>query len=194
MKLQTISDTVSNTDVATTAVSDQVQKSGLAALIPSTNDPKVGVAQISAMINAAYPKIVYRTFEAMFDDIFDRLNLKTPLKFEMFGDIFSRQDELDAARQGMTLGILNDTLKYDAMNGLSILDDIAISDFVHESGILDKRIPLVSSYTAKQSESGLPPKASDNNPAAANLLNPGGRPGEEGSISSQKTERRTIAK
>ena len=194
MKLQTISDTVSNTDVATTAVSDQVQKSGLAALIPSTNDPKVGVAQLSAMINAAYPKIVYRTFEAMFDDLFDKLNLKTPLKFEMFGDIFSRKDELDAARQGMTLGILNDTLKYDAMNGLSILDDIAISDFVHESGILDKRIPLVSSYTAKQSESGLPPKsAGGNNPAAEQLLNPGGRPSEDGSISSQKTETRTIA-
>ena len=192
MKLQTISDTVSNTDVATTAVSDQVQKSGLAALIPSTNDPKVGVAQLSAMINAAYPKIIYRRFESMFDDIFDSLNLKTPLKFEMFGDIFSRKEELDAARQGMTLGILNDTLKYDAMNGLTILDDLAISDFVHESGILDKRIPLISTYSAKQSESGLPPKASDN-PAAANVLNPGGRPTEDGSESSQKTETRTIA-
>lgn len=195
MKLQTISDTVSNTDVATTAVSDQVQKSGLAALIPSTNDPKVGVAQLSAMINAAYPKIIYRRFEAMFDSIFEDLNLKTPLKFEMFGDIFSRKEELDMARQGMTLGILNDTLKYDAMNGLTILDDIAISDFVHESGILDKRIPLISTYSAKQSESGLPPKGSGgNNPEAANILNPGGRPTEDGSESSQKTETRTIAK
>ena len=195
MKLQTISDTVSNTDIATTAVSDQIQKSGLAALIPSTNDPKVGVAQLSAMINAAYPKIIYRRFESMFDDIFESLNLKTPLKFEMFGDIFSRKEELDAARQGMTLGILNDTLKYDAMNGLSILDDIAISDFVHESGILEKRIPLISTYSAKQSESGLPPKGEgENNPAAANILNPGGRPTEDGSESSQKTENRTIAK
>ena len=194
MKLQTISDTVSNTDVATTAVSDQIQKSGLAALIPSTNDPKVGVAQISAMINAAYPKIVYRTFERFFDDLFDSLNLKTPLKFEMFGDIFSRKDELDLARQGMTLGILNDTLKYDAMNGLTILDDIAISDFVHESGILDKRIPLVSTYSAKQSESGLPPRSSGtDSQAIAAITNPGGRPPEDGSESSQKTETRTIA-
>lgn len=196
MKLQTVSDTVSNTDIATTAVADQIQKSGLSALIPSTNDPKVGVAQISAMINAAYPQIVYRTFERMMNDIFESLNLKTPLRFRMFGDIFSRKDELDATRQGMTLGILNDTLKYDAMNGLSILDDMAISDFVHGTGILDKRIPLISTYSAKQSESGLPPKGerSEENPAAKEILDPGGRPEEDGSISSQVTEKKTLAK
>lgn len=198
MKLQTISDTVSNTDIATTAVADQIQKSGLAALIPSTNDPKVGVAQLSAMINAAYPKIIYRTFERMMDNIFESLNLKTPLRFEMFGDIFSRQDEIEAAKAGMTLGILNDTLKYNALNGLTILDDLAISDFVHATGILDKRIPLISTYSAKQSEAGLPPKGEHSettvNPEVAKILNPAGRPTEEGSESSQKTETRTIAK
>lgn len=193
MKLQTISDTVSNTDIATTAVADQVQKSGLAALIPSTNDPKVGVAQLSAMINAAYPKIIYRTFERMMNDILDSLQLKTPLRFEMFGDIFSREEEMESARKGMTLGILNDTLKYDAMNGLTILDDLAISDFVHETGILDKRIPLISTYSAKQSESGLPPTGKTN-PEAQKELNPAGRPQETGSISSQVTETRTVAK
>ena len=196
MKLQTVSDTVSNTDIATTAVADQIQKSGLSALIPSTNDPKVGVAQISAMINAAYPQIIYRTFERMMDDIFESLNMKTPLRFRMFGDIFSRKDELEETRKGMTLGILNDTLKYDAMNGLSILDDMAISDFVHGTGILDKRIPLISTYSAKQGESGLPPKGEHPiaNPAAQETLNPGGRPEEDGSISSQVTEKRTLAK
>lgn len=196
MKLQTISDTVSNTDIATTAVADQIQKSGLSALIPSTNDPKVGVAQLSAMINAAYPKIIYRRFEQMINDILDSLNLKTPLRFEMFGDIFSRDDELENARKGMTLGILNDTLKYDAMNGLTILDDLAISDFVHSTGILDKRIPLISTYSAKQGESGLPPKGGtpQENPAAKQELNPAGRPEEKGSISSQVTEKKTLAK
>lgn len=197
MKLQTVSDTVSNTDIATTAVADQIQKSGLAALIPSTNDPKVGVAQISAAINASYPKIIYRTFEAMMNNIFESLNLKTPLRFEMFGDIFSRNDEIEAAKAGMTLGILNDTLKYNALNGLTILDDLAISDFVHGTGILDKRIPLISTYSAKQSEAGLPPKGEHTeeiNPEASKILNPPGRPPEEGSESSQKTETRTIAK
>ena len=197
MKLQTVSDTVSNTDIATTAVADQIQKSGLAALIPSTNDPKVGVAQISAAINASYPKIIYRTFEAMMNNIFESLNLKTPLRFEMFGDIFSRNDEIEAAKAGMTLGILNDTLKYNALNGLTILDDLAISDFVHGTGILDKRIPLISTYSAKQSEAGLPPKGDHTgeiNPEANKILNPPGRPPEEGSESSQKTETRTIAK
>lgn len=196
MKLQTVSDTVSNTNIATTAVADQIQKSGLAALIPSTDDPKVGIAQISAMINAAYPKIIYRTFEKMMDDIFDSLGMKTPLRFEMFGDIFSREKELEAAKNGMTLGILNDTLKYDAMNGLTILDDIAISDFVDSTGLLDKRKPLISTYSAKQVDSGLPPKGTkeEENPELKKVLNPAGRPEEEGSIASQVTEKKTLTK
>ena len=134
----------------------------------------------------------------MMDAIFESLNLKTPLRFEMFGDIFSREEELESAKTGMTLGILNDTLKYNALNGLTILDDLAISDFVHGTGILDKRIPLISTYSAKQSEAGLPPKgehsAGDINPEAQKIINPAGRPPEAGSESSQKTETRTIAK
>ena len=132
----------------------------------------------------------------MMDNIFESLNLKTPLRFEMFGDIFSRADEIEAAKAGMTLGILNDTLKYNALNGLTILDDLAISDFVHATGILDKRIPLISTYSAKQSEAGLPPKGEhpEINPEAEKILNPAGRPPEDGSESSQKTETRTIAR
>lgn len=181
LKLQTISDTVSNTNIATTAVSDQVQKAGLGALIPTTNDPKVGIAELSAMIQASFPKIIYRQFERFFNWLFDSLNLRTTVKLRMFGDIFSRKEELENARKGMTLGILADTLRYDAMTGHTILDDMAISDFVDKLGVLDKRIPLVTSYSAKQSESGLPPQAKQD-------LNPGGRPEEDGSQNGQKTE------
>lgn len=181
LKLQTISDTVSNTNIATTAVADQIQKAGLAALIPTTDDPKVGVAELSAKINAQYANIVYRTFERFFNNLFENLRLQTPLRFKMFGNIFDRDKEIEQARQGMTLGILGDTLKYAAIQGYTLLDDIAMSEFIEESGVLDKRIPLVSSYSAKQSESGLPPQAKQE-------LNPGGRPAEEGSENGQKTE------
>lgn len=186
MKLQTLSDTVSNTDITSTALSDQVVKAGLPAIIPTAKDPKVGVAQLSAAIHANYARTVYWGIERAMNWIFENLHIRTPLRFHMFGNVFDREKDLENARKGMTLGILNDTLRYDAMCGISPFEDIAVSEIVEESGVLDKRIPLVTTYTAKQSESGLPPQASG---TAKQTLNPGGRPAEDGSINSEVTEK-----
>ena len=186
MKLQTLSDTVSNTDITSTAISDQVVKAGLPAIIPTAKDPKVGVAQLSAAIHANYARTVYWGIERAMNWIFENLRMRTPLRFHMFGNVFDREKDLENARKGMTLGILNDTLRYDAMCGISPFEDIAVSEIVEESGVLDKRIPLVTTYTAKQSESGLPPQASG---TAKQTLNPGGRPAEDGSINAEVTEK-----
>ena len=182
LKLQTLSDTVSNTNIASTALSDQIVKAGLPALIPTSNDPKVGVAQLSAAIHANYARTVYWGVERAMNWIFERLNLKTPLRFHMFGNVFDRQKDLESARKGMTLGILHDTLRYDAMCGINPFEDFAVSELIEESGVLDKRIPLVSTYSAKQEKSGLPPQAKQG-------LDPGGRPAEDGSINSEVTEK-----
>lgn len=183
LKLQTLSDTVANTDISSTAYSNEIEKAGLPALIPTTNDPKVGVAELSAAIHANYARPIYWAFERLMDWIFDNVGFKTKMRLHMFGNAFDRENELENARKGMTLGILTDTLKYDAMMGLSPLEDISTSEFIAGTGLLDNRIPLVSSYSAKQSESNLPPQAKQS-------INPGGRPPEDGSESSQKTEKR----
>ena len=102
----------------------------------------------------------------------------------MFGNIAEDEKTFENARQGMTLGILPQTMIYMAMLDMSVIDDMAISRAVKESGIMDLRLPLVTSYNAKQSESGLPPQA-------AHDMNPGGRPaadkkpGTEGQEASQ---------
>lgn len=179
LKLQTITDTVSSTSIAEHAYSDQIQKAGLSAVIPTSDDPKVGVAELSAKIAARAVMPIYWRFAAMMNAIFDSLNLKTVMRFNMFGDVFSRNAEMEQARKDMTLGLMEATLKYNAMMGHSILDDLAISDFVVKSGIMNKRLPLVSTYSARQRDGTLPPQA-------AQELNPGGRPPEEGSESSQK--------
>ena len=106
----------------------------------------------------------------------------------MFGNVFTEEREIESARKGMTLGILLDTLKYDALMGHSLLDDMAISDAINASGILNKRIPLVTSYTAKQAESNLPPQAENKLPPQAQI-DEGGRPSAEmGDIESEGQE------
>lgn len=179
LKLQTITDTVSSTNIAEHAYSDQIQKAGMSALIPTSNDPKVGVAELSAKIHARHAMPIYWTFERLMNNIFDSLNFKSTMRFRMFGDIFSRQQEIEDARKGMTLGLMADTLRYDALMGHSLMDDLAIADLVTKSGIMNKRLPLVSTYSARQRDGTLPPQA-------AQELNPGGRPAEPGSESGQK--------
>lgn len=179
LKLQTITDTVSSTSIAEHAYSDQVQKAGLAAVIPTSDDPKVGVAELSAKVNAQAVLPIYWSFERMMNAIFEDLNLKTTMRFHMFGDVFSRDREMEQARKDMTLGLMEATLKYNAMMGHSILDDLAISEFVTKSGIMDRRLPLVSTYSARNDKSPLPPQVEQE-------LNPGGRPSQPGSESSQK--------
>lgn len=192
LKLQTISDTVAGTNIAANAYNDQVLKAGMTALIPTTDDPKVGVAQLSAALVAERAKFVYGSMERIINWAIEELNLKTPLRFKMFGDIFSAKEEIESARKGMINGCLIDTLKYDAIQGHSILDDIAISEFVDKSGVMDKRRPLITSYSAKQEQSGLPPQAGEGtkglSPEAKKEISEDGRPPEDGSINGETHE------
>ena len=181
LKLQTLSDTVTNTDITSTALSDQVLKAGLPALIPTTNDPKVGVAQLSAYIHANLPTAIYREVARVMNFIYEQIGFKGVWKFRMFGNVFTDADEMENARKGMTLGILTDTMRYDAMLGHSLLEDMAISDFIDKSGVMNKRIPLVTTYSAKNGDGNLPPQAKSE-------LNPGGRPSESGSQYSETRE------
>lgn len=52
---------------------------------------------------------------------------------------------------------------------------------IERKHIMDLRLPLVTSYNAKQSESGLPPQA-------AHDMNPGGRPASEGAPGTEGQE------
>jgi hypothetical protein len=95
----------------------------------------------------------------MVNAIIDKLNLKYSWEFRMFGSIPEDKELEDNLKSQMASGILPATVKYDALHDISILDDIAISDAIMDSDLLNRRIPLVNSYTMKQETSGLPPKA-----------------------------------
>lgn len=167
MKLEQLDEAPSAENISSEGYAYAMMKSGNG-LLPLSTEPRAGMVDYASKIESQYARSIYRTFENMMNFIFKSINLKYEWKFKMFGNIFSEQRDLEDARKGMTLGILLDTLKYDALIGHSILDDISISNSIAASGVLDKRIPLVSSYSMKQSENGgLPPQAQ---------IDDGGRP------------------
>lgn len=179
MKLEQLAEAPNATNISSEGYSYIMMKSGNG-LLPLSTEPRAGMVEYSSKIESQYGCCIYRTFENLMNFIYQDAGLKREWRFHMFGNIFTEERDKETARKGMTLGILLDTLKYDALNGHSLLDDMAISDAINASGILNKRIPLVTSYTAKQTDSNLPPQAQ---------IDEGGRPSAEmGDIESEGQE------
>jgi len=177
MKLQQLAEAPNAQNISSEGYAYTMMKSGNG-LLPLSTEPRAGLIEYAAKIESQYGVPIYRTFENLMNRIFSDLGLKYNWRFKMFGNIFSEKAEIEDARKGMTLGILIDTLRYDAILGHSIIDDIAVSEAVVASGVLNKRLPLVNSYSMKQSESGLPPQAQGKLPPSAQIEE-GGRPSAE---------------
>lgn len=166
MKLQQLAEAPNAQNISSEGYAYVMMKAGNP-LLPLSTEPRAGMIEYAAKIESQYAAGIYRTFENMMNRIYSDVGLKYNWRFKMFGNIFSEKAEIEDARKGMTLGILIDTLRYDALLGHSILDDISVSEAVVASGVLNRRIPLVTSYSMKQSESNLPPQAQ---------IDDGGRP------------------
>jgi hypothetical protein len=181
MKLHQLSEAPSAMEIATNGYAYTMEKAGLSAVIPTTDDPKAGLAQISMSVESRFAQCIYTGFENMMNVIIEDLNPNYEWRFRMFGTLAEDAEREKNLRNDMTLGILPATAEYMAMRDMSILDDIAVSSAIAESGVMDMRMPLVSSYSASQGDSGLPPQAKHD-------LNPGGRPDAEGKATSEGQE------
>lgn len=166
-----------------------IQKSGIG-IISASSDPRVGMVQIAAKLAAQFGRVAYGQFENMMTYLYSSLGLKYDWAFKMFGDIFSEEDDLKSAKDGMTLGLLIDTLRYDAIRGHSLLDDLSISGAILGSKIMDKRLPLISTYSAKAGEGNLPPVKNPDGTDPKKENPQGGRP-DEGDAKSEGAEDET---
>lgn len=159
MKLESLSEAPSAMDIVKQGYSDTMSQAGMGAIIPLGDDPKAGTAQISLQIESKFMQTVYRDYERMMNAIIKKLGPRYDWKFVMFGDISEDEKMLERCMKGMEHGILPDTIVYNALLDRSVLDDMCLSDIVYNSGILDKRIPLVTSYNMAQDKSNLPPQS-----------------------------------
>lgn len=178
MKLESLSEAPSAMDIVKQGYSDTMSQAGMGAIIPLGDDPKAGTAQISLQIESKFMQTVYRDFERMMNAILKKLNLKYDWKFVMFGDVAEDEKTLERCMKGMEHGILPDTILYNALLDRSMLDDLCLSDAVYNSGILDKRIPLVTSYNM----------GSDSKSKAITEEKSPGRPKGDGSVTADGSE------
>lgn len=172
LKLHQLSEAPGATEISTNGYGYAVEKSGLSGLIPITNEPRAGTVNISVKLEAQYCQRIYQQFERMMNWLYRSLRLRYRWKFHMFGNIYEDEKMRAEMQKSMAFGLLPDLYLYNALMDRSLEDDLSMSAAVMASGVLDTRLPLITSYTAKQGEGNLPPQA----PATGPLEDRGGRP------------------
>lgn len=166
LHMESLQEAPNATNISSSGYAYAVQKAGLSGLIPINEDPRAGAVNLSATLEENALKPVYFQIKNMMESIYRQIGTRFEWRFTMFGGFLSDIEDLENARKGMASGILSETMRYLALRGLSVWEDLGISRMVKESGLLDLRLPLVSSYNMKQDTSGLPPQPD----------NEGGRP------------------
>ena len=157
LHLEQLAEAPSATEISSKGYSYAMQKSGIG-IIPSTDDPRAGTVQVALQIECRFAEAIYHQFERMMTYLYSTLGTKWEWKFTMFGSLATDKDDEKFCKDGMTLGLLPATIRYFALHDMRLSEDMAISRMIAESGLLDLRIPLISSYSAKQEKSGLPPQ------------------------------------
>lgn len=183
MRLETLDEAPNATNIVSQGYTDVMAKAGLTALIPVSDEARAGAVQVSLAIESRFPAVIYTCFERMMNHVIVKLGTKYEWTFRMFGSLAEDEQREKTLREEMALGILPSALEYNAMRDRSILDDISISDAVVESKLLDRRIPLVNSYTMKQESSGLPPKGG--RPASEEVTSDGNEQDVDGGTTPQ---------
>jgi hypothetical protein len=187
LELHQLAEAPSAMEISSNGYGYTMAKAGIAGIIPTSGDPKAGVAQISLQIESKFAQPVYRCFERMMEVIFEKMGLKYDWRFRMFGDIATDKQTLDSVRSEMTLGLSQSMLIYNALYDRSIFDDLSVSAALLESGLFDLRRPLMTSYSGKF-DSKQQNDANDLDGAAKKVINPGGRPESE-EITSEGNEK-----
>lgn len=157
MKLVSLPESPNANSISSAGYEYAMEKSGMSALIPTNSEARAGVAQISLMLESRFAQHIYWQIGRMMEVLFEGMNTKWHWRFVMFGDVATDEAAKKEAKEGMTHGILPMTLRYDALHDMSVLDDLSISSIIDASGILDKRKPLITSYSAKSMNPNLPP-------------------------------------
>ena len=146
IKSHTFPEVTKATEISSAYNKYAVEKSGLGSIIP-LSDPKAGQANLSALLESRYIDCIYKQFEQMMSNLYERLNLKYEWKFTMFGSIYTD----DTLKENLEKRIANgDTSVYPylaALDGQSMLDKLSTMQSIKASGFLDLLEPPATAYT-----------------------------------------------
>lgn len=164
IKMHQLNEIPSAVNVSTEGYSYAMLKSGLGSIIPISDNPRAGVANLSVKLEAKFCQPIYDQMERFFNWLYKAVGLRYEFRFKIFGDIYSKDEEEQRIISNLSMGLLPELYRWYAMKRISPFEDMAMSEYIANSGVLDLRLPLISSYTARAGEGTLPPAPGQNGP------------------------------
>lgn len=146
LHLESVAEAPGASEIVSKGYKDLMSQAGLTAIIPTGSEARAGAVNVSLAIESRLPQTIYRCYERMMSSVIENLGLQYEWCFHMFGDLATDADREKRLREDMTLGLLPAAIEYNAMKDRSLLKGLAWSRAVAGSGIMDKCIPLKSSW------------------------------------------------
>lgn len=153
IKSHDYSESANANDISSKFLSFEMSQTGLTAIVPVTDSPHQGVAEYSAKLESRFTERVYRTLEKMVNHIFEELNLRYEWKLVVFGSVYLDDIIRSNALKQLDKGDLSQHFILAALDGVSILDRLSMSNVIIGSGLVEKLIPPTTSYTMSGSDS-----------------------------------------
>lgn len=125
-----------------------MSKSGLQSLVPVTDRPTQGMAEISAKLESQYGQAIYRTFERMLTFILnEELSLRGEWQVIVWGDVYSDEAVRAHALKLIDKGDLWGWIVLCSLDGISIFDRVCANRIVKSSGFMKTLEVPKNAYT-----------------------------------------------
>lgn len=149
MKLHQFQEQVNSSKIYTDAMQQTIATAGLTGLQSTTDKPTIAMIKASEKIETRFIDFMYRQFEHFMEVVFeDILVLDYDWKFEMFGSVFTIDDEKNDLANKVSTGHSYLLPRLLACYNLNLKNADIICDYIDVCGIYDKLKTPPSAYQA----------------------------------------------
>lgn len=124
-----------------------MSKSGLQSLVPVTDRPTQGMAEISAKLESQYAQNIYRQFERMLNYILETLNLTWEWRVQFWGDVYGDDQARANALKLIDKGDLWGWYLLCSLDDISIYERVNANQIVKASGFMQSLEIPQTAYT-----------------------------------------------
>lgn len=170
LKLQSLNNVPNSSEIKTKAVSNFISVAGEGGNIIATEKPSIAQVKTANMLSAAQYDFVVKQFKSALNNIVQEcIDTDYRWKIDIFGDIFSEQNQKKYLKELVTAGMKGLVPKLLAYEDITVKDSKAAELYLDSLGFYDNLTTLTqvaaSKLNAAQEESGKPKTNEDGSTA-----------------------------
>lgn len=185
LKLQSLNNVPNSSDIKTKAVSNFISVAGEGGNIVATDKPSIAQVKTANMLSAAQYDFVVKQFKSALNNIVQEcIDTDYKWKIDIFGDIFSEQNEKKFLKEMVAAGMKGFMPKLLAYEDMTVKDAKAVDYYLGAIGFYENLTTLTQESSAKLNAA----KTADSGEVETGLAKQVGRPAlDDDEIESDET-------